>query len=220
VRIFSSLRRGKSEWDTEGQPEVVLSGKIRDRRKPELGSRQPPQGGGRQWRQTVTGNRDRRKLGNGSVSRRKAECGPRGGHDLATGRGSATDHAGRWRSRAQELRLRSRRLRSAGDAGRYRCELRFTSNAPQVATQAGLLEPRSKDRKDWLLEPRSKDRKDRPENTPRGLRLPWGFSRSGTDRSPRRPYGSRITDCGPSSYRSVRLWSGVDSPESVVPSAP
>ena len=61
-RIFSLLRRGNPERDTNGQPEVVLSGKIRDRRKLESGSRQPPQGGGRQWRQTVTGNRDRRKL--------------------------------------------------------------------------------------------------------------------------------------------------------------
>jgi hypothetical protein len=91
-------------------------------------------------------------------------------HRSGNGSHPATGHAERWRSRAQGLRSHSR-LRSGVSDGK--CEPRFVLIA-QLAEQP---KRRPKGRRDGGRAGGRKTVKAGIENTPRGLRLPWGFSR-------------------------------------------
>ena len=91
-------------------------------------------------------------------------------HRSGNGSHPATGYAERWRSRAQGLRPHSR-LRSGVLDGK--CEPRFVL----IAQLAEQLERRSQDRSEGGRAGGRKTVKADIENTPRGLRLPWGFSR-------------------------------------------
>jgi hypothetical protein len=95
-------------------------------------------------------------------------------HRSGNGSHPATGYAERWCSRAQGLRPHSR-LRSGVSDGK--CEPRFVLSA-QLAEQP---ERRPKGRRDGGRAGGRKTVKAGIENTPRGLRLPWGFSRLGQD---------------------------------------
>lgn len=118
--------------------------------------------------ETQTGPLERNRRKPGTVNQR-------GSQPATDGNGRETEPNRKGRRRTSQhrkvalsgagLRSYSRRLRSARVTGRYRCEPRFASTAPQVATPAGRQTGGRKTARAGT------------ENTPRGLRLPWGFSR-------------------------------------------
>jgi hypothetical protein len=157
----SRTETGQPGSATEGQPEVDVVRENRGRRKLEA----DPSAVSRQ-RAAMTTDVTRKRKAQAGCSRDRVK--PGAVQETISEPATASEVRKRTSRKAAPSGAGAKapppQAHASGGARRYRCGFRFAS------ISAGGNVGGEPDR-------RSKDRKERHENTPRGLRLPWGFSR-------------------------------------------